>query len=102
MHYGLDEIMRDIRAAHAKDTDNVPDNSVADMIRKNLEDYQREIRPESPEHKEENLRKGSCGSGCGNYNLQSQAPQGQSTESDRPYQIAYGKRCFGDGDYDET
>lgn len=57
MHHGLDEIMRDLRAAHAKDTDNVPDNSVADMIRKNLEDYQREIRPESPEHKEEKPKK---------------------------------------------
>ena len=46
-----------IRAAHASDFDNVPDNSVADMIRKNLEDYQREIRPESPEHKEEKPKK---------------------------------------------
>ena len=53
LHHDLDEIFKDIRAAHAKDADNMPDNSVAEMIRKNMEEYQNEMKPGSPERKGE-------------------------------------------------
>lgn len=57
LHHDLDEIMKDIRAAHAKDSDNTPDNSVADMIRKSMEEYQKEMKPDAPERKEEKPKK---------------------------------------------
>ena len=57
LHHDLDEIMKDIRAAHAKDSDNTPDNAVADMIRKSMEDYQKEMKPYAPERKEEKPKK---------------------------------------------
>lgn len=57
LHHDLDDIMKDIRSAHAKDSDNVPDNSVADMIRKSMEEYQKEMKPDAPERREEKPKK---------------------------------------------
>ena len=57
LHHDLDDIMKDIRAAHAKDSDNMPDNSVAEMIRKNMEEYQKEMQPDAPERRQEKPKK---------------------------------------------
>ena len=57
LHHDLDEIFKDIRAAHAKDADNMPDNSIAEMIRKNMEEYQKEMKPGAPERKSEKPKK---------------------------------------------